>query len=501
MNRLTAALTGWSVRQRVMAMVALMLTLGLLVAGTGSFGVQYAELEERIDAELRHEVDEIAGLASVGPARDDVPYGDADQLFFDFLSTAVVGDDEAFLGQVDGGGTVFSGGERPFEPQHEDVLQAIAALQVPQGRARTTTIATQGTQLRLMVADVQLPGEARQARFTVMVDLGRHRAEIHRRAATFAGVSLVVLVLASAVAALVLGRLLRPLRELRETTARISTEDLSGRVDVSSPVDTDVAELAVRFNGMLDRIEDGVQQQRQFLDDAAHELRTPLTILRGNTELMDPADPEDVGATRTLLLDEMDRMQRLVDDLLVLARTRRPDFVRPELTDLTELAVECMDRVTTLGDRAWRLSADVDTTLPLDRQRMIQAVVQLAANAVKFSEPGTTVELATAWADGADAGAARQAGAAPAPRYVTLSVTDQGRGIPEGQLERVFERFGRGDNTAQEEGSGLGLPIVRAIAAAHDGAVTVRSAEGIGSRFTIWLPDLADDGAHDRPTT
>lgn len=492
MRRLVAVLTGWSVLQRVMAMVALMMALGLLVAGVVSFAVQYRNLEERLDGELRQEVQELEGLAQAGPARDGTPYQDAAQLFFDFIATSVAGEDEAFLGLVDGEAVVYSGGTRPFDVSDPAVLEAVRSLPVSQGRARTTLVRTEETDLRVLVADVQLPAEAREATFVVLSDQGRQRAEIHRRAATFAAVSFAVLLLGTAVSALVLGRLLRPLRELRETTALISTDDLSGRVDVESAGDTDVAELAQHFNEMLDRIEDGMHQQRQFLDDAAHELRTPLTILRGNTELMDPADPDDVGATRHRLLDEMDRMQRLVDDLLLLARTRRPDFVRAEPTDLTELAVECMDRVTGLGDRAWRLSADVDAVLDLDRQRLIQAVVQLAANAFKFSDPGTPVELATSWADAAQAAPAVQAGAEPADRYVTLSVTDHGRGIPDGQLEWVFERFGRGDNAVREEGSGLGLPIVRAIAEAHGGAVTVRSAEGIGSRFTIWLPAPVD---------
>lgn len=293
-----------------------------------------------------------------------------------------------------------------------------------------------------------------------------------------------------ATAHLVLGRLLRPLQALRDATAQIHPEDLSRRVDVDTAENTDVAELAVRFNEMLDRIEDGVRQQRQFLDDAAHELRTPLTILRGNTELLRPDDPEDVATTRTLLLDELDRMQRLVDDLLVLARAQRPDFIRRSPTELAELAVECMDRITNLGERQWRLTADAEGVVLVDRQRLIQALVQLAANAVKFSEPGSIVELSTALVPESDprVSDAVGAGAAVAPEYILLAVTDQGRGIPDSQLTRIFDRFGRAENTVNVEGSGLGLAIVQAIVQAHGGSVVVESTEGIGSRFSLWLP-------------
>src|SRR5690606_40081055 len=109
-------------------------------------------------------------------------------------------------------------------------------------------------------------------------------------------------------------------------TATIDTEDLTSRVEIRS-ADNDVAQLAHNFNQMLDRLEQGVANQRQFLDDAAHELRTPLTIIRGNLELMEVGDAEDVDQTRTLVLDELDRMKRLVSDLLMLARSQRPGFL------------------------------------------------------------------------------------------------------------------------------------------------------------------------------
>lgn len=481
--------TGWTVRQRLLAMVVGLLTLALLLTGVLSFAVQRRGISERVNGDLVQEIDELGKRAISGTGRDGEPYSDVDDLFYDFIATATSGDEEAFLGLVDDRPMFWSGGDRPFDVRHDDVVEAVVALDVPPGMARTTTLRSQGTRLQILAADVQLAGETRKGTFAVVIDLGSYEAELRWRILTYAAVSLLMIGLGVALGHVVLGRLLRPLRELQEATAETSTDDLTRRVDVQT-ADTDVAQLGVRFNEMLDRIEVGVREQRQFLDDAAHELRTPLTILRGNAELLSPNDPDEVRATRTLMLDEVDRMQRLVDDLLVLARAQRPDFVRTATTDVTELAVECMERITSLGDRRWRLSADAEGELDADRQRVIQAVVQLAANAVKFSEPDSVVELASRWveADDDEARRAQAAGAPPAHRYLALSVSDQGSGIPEEQLVRVFERFGRADNASRVEGSGLGLAIVEAIVAAHRGAVAAESVEGVGSRFTLWLP-------------
>ncbi|MFK5690777.1 sensor histidine kinase [Ornithinimicrobium sp. LYQ92] len=494
---------GWTVRQRLLAMMIGLMALGLALTGVLSTVVQFASLDERVDNELRQEVEELQVLAQSGQARDGVPYDDVSVLFRSFLETAVAGDDEAFMALVDGQAVLRSGGDRPFDIDDPEVRAKVEEMEVEEGRARIESLRTQDTELRVMVADVALPEEVRTGTFVVVNDIGRQEGRIWRRTGTYAATALASLVVAGVLAHVVLGRLLRPLRELREATAEISTDDLSRRVDVAAAGDTDVAELALTFNEMLDRIDDGLRRQqlllddqRQFLDDAAHELRTPLTILRGNAELLRAEDPEEVVATRVMLLDEVDRMQRLVDDLLMLARSQRHDFVRPQPTDLTELAVECMERVTALGQRQWQLAADAEGTLPVDRHRLIQAVVQLVANAVKFSPEGSVIELATGWVDRAseEGVRARDAGAAEAGHYLALSVSDHGAGIPEMAQARIFDRFGRADNAAHVDGSGLGLAIVQAIAVAHGGAVGVRSVEGLGSRFTIWLPDGSTGG-------
>jgi signal transduction histidine kinase len=236
---------------------------------------------------------------------------------------------------------------------------------------------------------------------------------------------------------------------------------------------------------MLARLEHAFAGQREFLDDAGHELRTPLTILRGHLELLDGDDPAELDRTRELLLDEVDRMSRLVDDLIMLTKADRPDFFTFADVDVGGLVDRVAEKVRPLGDRDWRIDARADVSACLDEQRLTQALVQLAQNAVKHTRPGDTVAL------GADV--------APAGRSVRLWVRDTGPGVPDAQKAAIFARFARGEKEqpydagdAAHGGFGLGLSIVSAIAAGHGGSVWVEDA-GVdgrprGARFVVEVP-------------
>ena len=219
---------------------------------------------------------------------------------------------------------------------------------------------------------------------------------------------------------------------------------------------------------MLDRLEASLASQRALLDDVGHELRTPLTVIRGHLELMDAADPADVAGTRALVLDELERMRRLVDDLLTLAKADQPDFVQPRPTDLARLIDETLAKASTLGERHWMLDDLADAEVDIDPQRMAQALLQLAANAVQFSEPGSQVGMGSQLRDG----------------ELTLWVRDQGIGIAPQDQERILAR----KVTGRLGGTGLGLSIVRSIAEAHGGRLVVESTPGQGSRFSIVIP-------------
>ena len=182
-------------------------------------------------------------------------------------------------------------------------------------------------------------------------------------------------------------------------------------------------------------------------------------------------------------------MARLVDDLLLLANSQRPDFVLLREVAVAELGKELLDRGVVLADRDWQSDFQQSGTIHLDRQRVSQAAIQLMANAVKFSAPGDRITIATRWADAVPQSAVGTA--ETATRYLAISVADSGVGIAEAEQQRLFQRFFRSPGASRIEGSGLGLPLVAAIMEAHGGAISVLSTLGVGSTFTLWLPDVS----------
>ena len=285
-----------------------------------------------------------------------------------------------------------------------------------------------------------------------------------------AGVSAFGLLLAAVSSWVVAGLILEPVRTIRHTAAEISEHDLTRRIPVHGR--DDIAALADQFNAMLGRLEDAFRIQRQFVDDAGHELRTPITIVRGNLELLgdDPAEREEVVR---LCTDELDRMTRIVEDLLVLAKADRPDFVTPDEVSLVELTSDIDAKVRSLGDRQWVLEQVGEGDVFADEQRITQAVVQLAQNAVQHTEPGSTIRI----------------GSAVRGCTASLWVSDNGPGLQPDEAERIFERFAHGN--ARSGGAGLGLAIVRAIADGHQGQVRVVSEPGAGAAFVLELPARA----------
>jgi signal transduction histidine kinase len=279
-----------------------------------------------------------------------------------------------------------------------------------------------------------------------------------------------VVLLASFLAAWVgVGQLLAPLRQLRDTTHSITEADLTRRVTVRGR--DEVAQIAERFNEMLDRLEAAFETQRRFVDDAGHELRTPITIVRGHLELLSD-DAEDRHETVALVLDELDRMSRMVDDLLLLANAEKPDFLHPGPVDVEALTRELHTKVTALAPRAWRVESTGRGTIRADRQRITQAVMQLAENAARQTGRADVIALGTRVVDG----------------EAHVWVRDTGQGIPYDEQPHVFDRFVRGSGNGRADGAGLGLSIVDAIARAHGGRVELSSRPGAGATFTLVIP-------------
>lgn len=303
-------------------------------------------------------------------------------------------------------------------------------------------------------------------------------------------VASVLLLVGSALAWVAAGRMLRPIRDTTELARRITETDISGRIPIrDSEVRrrrNEITELAYTLNRMFDRLEAAATTQRQFLADAGHELRTPITIIQGNLDTLTTATDED-AQTLEIVADELTRMTRLVDELTLLATSERPDFLRPEPVDLSALTTAMAAKVRALvadDEARFTLTGTASGIAVLDPQRVTQAVMQLAANAVTHTPPGTPVEISSA-----------VSGAA-----IEFRVADRGPGIPAQQRERIFERFARLD-PRHADGTGLGLSIVAAIAAAHGGSVgladTTATTEfrtrapatpGTGATFVLTLP-------------
>jgi signal transduction histidine kinase len=266
------------------------------------------------------------------------------------------------------------------------------------------------------------------------------------------------------------GRVLAPLRSLTATAHSISESDLTARIPVQGR--GEIAEIAKTFNEMMDRLEAAFSLQRSFTNDASHELRTPITIIRGHLEVMGD-DPAEQAETLDLVMDELDRMARLVEDLIMLAKSERPDFLQLETIDLDAFTRELLTKATALGDRDWRLDAVGTGKMVGDRQRLTEAVMNLAQNATQHTSTQNTIAI----------------GSSLVRDTVRIWVRDTGEGIATSEQQRVFERFARAARTRRKsEGSGLGLSIVKAIVDAHSGMVALHSQLGKGSTFTLVLP-------------
>jgi two-component system OmpR family sensor kinase len=285
-------------------------------------------------------------------------------------------------------------------------------------------------------------------------------------------------------------RAFRPLTQIEDTAKAIAAGDLTRRIPEPAAQD-EVASLSRSLNAMLSQIEQSFavreaseERMRQFVADASHELRTPLAAVRGYAELYRQGavtEPDDVAGTMRRIEDESIRMGGLVNDLLLLTRldTRRPMERGP--VDLMVLAADAVQDARALApDRQVRLlglSGDLEpTTIEGDEDKLRQVVTNLVGNAVNHTPEGTSIEIAV----GRDAsGRAR------------LEVRDHGDGVDPVKARRVFERFYRADPSrgrANGGGNGLGLAIVAAIVAAHDGQVGVAKTPGGGATFVVDLP-------------
>lgn len=466
--------SGASVRLRITAAVALLTTLALTGAGAIVYLIERGKVDDQNQVAINQEFRELRKLQSDGVnAETHAPFADVGTLIYTYMQRNIPSDTELLVGWWDGG-------PRYQLPTWDRVtknadFQAAVESQID-SNGSTSIDSDFGT----LLIDVQGVRQGTDSGAFVVVTFQDATYEgLHDTMRTYAIVSALALLLITGFAAWQSGRLLAPLRTLRETADEITDTDLSRRLPVTG--NDDITALTRTVNGMLDRLESAFVGQRQFLDDAGHELKTPLTVLRGHLELLDIGSPEEISETRELLLEEVDRMARLVGDLILLAKSDRPDFVSPRPVDLTGLTVDVLAKARGLGDRRWTLDETASVTATVDEQRLTQALLQLCDNAVKHTKPGDVVALGSSY-DGSTA---------------RLWVRDSGPGVPVADRQQVFERFGRSAVPESDEGFGLGLSIVTAIAQAHDGRVTLDDASPHGAVFTLVLPLDGVSGSED----
>ncbi|MHB8669202.1 MAG: sensor histidine kinase [Acidimicrobiales bacterium] len=290
--------------------------------------------------------------------------------------------------------------------------------------------------------------------------------------------------LAAAVAWLLASAALRPVERMRRQVADITAHDPHAGIEVPKTRD-ELAALATTMNDLLARLGDALDRERSFVADAGHELRTPLAILRTELELASrPGRTHaELAAAVAAAAEETDRLARLAEDLLLLARSDDADSLRREPTDLHRLLTEATDRAATLAQpRRVGLTVEAPPGLEaeVDPDRIRRAVDNLIDNALRHAPSGSTVRVRAA------AYAPRPSGAAG----VALEVSDEGPGFPPAFLSHAFERFRRADTARapQDGGAGLGLAIVASIARAHGGrALATNRPEG-GATVRIELP-------------
>jgi signal transduction histidine kinase len=448
--------------------MVLLVGLALAVSVGLSWRVLLARVDERVNAELAHEAQKLrAFAASATDPRSGRAYTEVGALLERYLQeTLPEAEEEAFFSVVAGQPVHRSLGTAParLDTDPAFVARVAAAREPAYGWADSPAGA-----VRYAVLPVQVSGDPRQGALVVLEFRDLQRREVTDAVRVLTLVGFGALAVAALASWLVAGRVLAPIRLVRQTAERISSSDLTRRIEVAG--NDDVAQLARTFNHMLDRLEQAFAAQRRFLDDAGHELRTPITVVRGHLELMgdDPADRRD---TIALVTDELDRMSRIVDDLIVLAKAEQPDFLTLAPVDLADLTVDVVTKARALGPRRWTVASLAEVTVLADGQRLTQALIQLAANAVQHTGDGDSIAV----------GSAAEGG------QVRLWVADSGTGIAPEDRERIFERFARGPEPRPSEGAGLGLAIVRTITQAHGGVVRVDSAPGRGATFTLELP-------------
>jgi two-component system OmpR family sensor kinase len=497
--RLSDRLAGTTLLVRLVATTIALLAVVCLVIGTLSSLLLREYLVDQRDAQ----VEALAKRSAAFYTRAErQPNHDDDDIVEDFLNapgqTAGLLSARIVNGSVRQAGTLDDDGDTDME-HHTRELAAIRAIPTD-GDTHTRELGDLGTYR--VLADTRDDG------VVLVTGLSLDDADgiVGRLVRIELGVALAGLLLAGAASAVMVRLNLRPLNRVAGTARRVSRVRMDrGEVTLADrvpPGDTDprteVGQMGAALNTMIEHVAAALDarqasetQLRQFLADASHELRTPLAAIRGYAELAGRSSepvPPDVEHALRRVSSQAERMTSLVEDMLLLARIDAGRPLAQEPVDLSQLVVDAVsDAHATAPDHRWTLSLpDEAVTMTGDATRLTQVLTNLLANARVHTPPGTTVQAELAFDADSRAGPG-----------ILMIVRDDGPGIPEELLPRVFSRFARGDSSrSRAAGStGLGLAIAHAVVTAHRGMIGVTSRPG-RTEFIVRLPaDPVPSGA------
>lgn len=473
-----------SARARILGAILAVACIGLAIVGSVTFLVQRERVLNEVTDRLENQTERLTTVAHGEHAATDAPgsgartasedlhmveFASVEDFLYSAVARLVPARNEAAVAIIDGAVRFRPSTLSGFDISGDSELIERVIAETADGRSKTGTAATDRGSLRYIAIPVVMPGDPRKGIYVRAIDLGAELSPVTAAITTYSVAAIAMLGAIGFVGWFVAGRLLSPIRELRAAADAITLDDMSPRLAPQG--DDDISELTRTVNSMLDRLESSVDVQRQLLDDVRHELKTPITIVRGHLELMDPTDAADVVSAREIGMAELDRMTRLVDDIDLLARVEGDGFAMTEV-DVAALTGRVGELVAVIPGHSWSVEAVAEGRIEGDFDRLVQAWLQLADNAAKYTPDGERIELGSAL----DAAGAR------------LWVADHGPGIAPAVRHRIFRRFDRAQGKRTVGGSGLGLAIVEAIAKGHGGHCQVTDTPGGGATFTIHLP-------------
>ncbi|MBI9043642.1 MAG: HAMP domain-containing histidine kinase [Anaerolineaceae bacterium] len=457
-----------SLRLRLTLLYAFMMGGGLFIFGAMVYGTVSVILFSQIDSSLAHEAERIVAISRVNDfnkldPRELSSYVPATNISFQFWHQ----EDGLLIARPV---NILS----PLDPANIDIHKPIfsrANLDEDEIRVLSVPLSTNRGEIGVV---------------QISYDLSLINSLLQTLVIALIFLALISMLFSGIASSLAIGNSLAPLSRVTQVAAQITNaDDLNSRIPLTGSKHDEVGQLIQSFNATLERLEILFLAQRRFLADVSHDLRTPLTVIKGNVGIMKnlkEADPESLESIDS----EVDRLTRLVGDLLFLAQAESGNLpMNMKKVNFDMVVVEVFEEMTLLaGDKLNISIAAIDPIQVMgDRDRLKQVVLNLVSNAVQYTPAGGKVTIKLIALDD----------------KVEFQVVDTGPGIPQEDLDNIFERFYRGEKSRKRQsksGFGLGLSIAHWIVEKHGGCITVDSVIGAGTTFSFVLP-LGDYGGRE----